>query len=72
MTAAESAPLLAEIHRHGIRPDFGYRHRWQAGDVVVWNNRTTLHYATNDYDGFRRMLYRTTFRRSPPTGHTST
>ena len=36
------------------------RWRWRAGDVAIWDNRTTLHYAVNDYDGYRRLLYRTT------------
>lgn len=67
MSEAESKPYLDEIYRHCIKPDFGYRHRWQPSDLVVWNNRTTLHYATNDYDGSRRLLHRTTFSRTPPS-----
>ena len=66
MTEAESRPLLERIYRHATRPDFSVRHRWRPGDVVVWDNRQTLHYATNDYAGSRRLLYRTTFRRDPP------
>ncbi|WP_193182430.1 TauD/TfdA dioxygenase family protein [Nisaea sediminum] len=66
MTEEESEPLLQAIYRHCTRPDFSCRHRWQPGDVVVWDNRTTLHYATNDYDGHRRLLYRTTFTGAPP------
>lgn len=66
MTEAESAPYLDEIYRHCVRPDFGIRHTWHVGDLVIWNNRTTLHFATNDYDGHRRLLYRTTFRREAP------
>ena len=66
MTEAESAPILETIYKHCTRPDFACRHQWQAGDVVIWNNRTTLHYATNDYDGVRRLLYRTTFCGSVP------
>lgn len=66
MSEADSAPPLAELYRHATRPDFGCRHRWRAGDVVVWDNRMTLHYATNDYDGSRRLLYRTTFAGPPP------
>lgn len=57
----ESAPVLDAIHRHTTRPEFCVRYRWKAGTVAVWNNYTTMHYAVNDYDGFRRLLYRTTF-----------
>lgn len=66
MTEEESAPILAALFKHATRPDFSCRYRWCAGDVVVWDNRMTLHYATNDYDGVRRLLYRTTFAGDPP------
>lgn len=66
MTEEESLPILQEIYRHCTRPDFSCRHKWQPGDVVIWDNRTTLHYATNDYDGHRRLLYRTTFSGAVP------
>lgn len=66
LTEAQSAPLLDQIYRHATRPDFSYRHRWCPGDLVVWDNRTTLHYTTNDYAGSRRLLYRTAFRRARP------
>ncbi|WP_417516225.1 TauD/TfdA dioxygenase family protein [Minwuia sp.] len=61
MREDESAPLLDAVHRHTTRPEFCCRFRWRAGCVAVWNNYTTMHYAVNDYDGHRRMLYRTTF-----------
>lgn len=67
MTQSDSTPYLDAIYRHATLPDFGYRHRWRCGDIVIWNNRTTLHYATNDYDGHRRLLYRTTFQRDIPS-----
>jgi taurine dioxygenase len=60
-TAEDSAPLLTQLYHHATRPDICCRWRWQAGDVVIWDNRATLHYAVNDYDGYRRLLYRTTF-----------
>lgn len=66
MSEEESAPLLAELYKHCTRPDFSCRLRWRAGDVAVWDNRMSLHYATNDYDGCRRLLYRTTFESDPP------
>jgi taurine dioxygenase len=68
MTEEESRPFLEQIYRHATRPDFSMRHRWRPGDVVIWDNRMTLHYATNDYAGSRRLLYRTTFERDPPRG----
>lgn len=67
MTVSESAPIFHELYKHGTRPDFSCRHHWRAGDVVIWNNRTCLHYATNDYDGSRRLLHRTTFSGAPPS-----
>lgn len=66
MTETESQPFLEQIYRHAIRPDFCCRHKWRVGDVVIWDNRMTMHYATNDYEGSRRMLYRTTFERDRP------
>ena len=60
-TAEDSAPLLTQLYHHATRLDICCRWRWQAGDVVIWDNRATLHYAVNDYDGYRRLLYRTTF-----------
>lgn len=61
MSEEESAPLLAWLYQHATRPEFCCRYRWRVGDVVIWDNRTTLHYAVNDYDGYDRLLYRTTF-----------
>lgn len=61
MSEADSAPILARLYRHATRPEFCCRHRWRAGDLVIWDNRTSLHYAVNDYDGYERLLYRTTF-----------
>lgn len=61
MSEADSAPILARLYRHATRPEFCCRHRWRAGDLVIWDNRASLHYAVNDYDGYDRLLYRTTF-----------
>lgn len=66
MTEEESAPILAALYKHATKPDFSCRLKWRAGDVAVWDNRMSLHYATNDYDGVRRLLYRTTFQRERP------
>ncbi|WP_179954159.1 TauD/TfdA dioxygenase family protein [Denitrobaculum tricleocarpae] len=61
MTEAESAPVFDALYKHCTRPEFCCRLHWTPGTVAIWDNRTTLHYAVNDYDGSRRLLYRTTF-----------
>ncbi|MEQ9334997.1 TauD/TfdA family dioxygenase [Thalassobaculum sp.] len=66
MSEAESAPVLARLYAHMTRPEFCCRHRWRPGDLVIWDNRMTLHFAVNDYDGHRRLLWRTTFAGEAP------
>jgi taurine dioxygenase len=46
---AESDALIAELTEHMIAPGADYRHRWQTGDLVTWDNRCTLHAATGGY-----------------------
>lgn len=66
MSEEESRPILEAIYKHCTRPDFSCRLRWNKGDIAVWDNRMSLHYATNDYDGVNRLLYRTTFSGERP------
>lgn len=61
LSEAESRPILQALYGHCTRPDFCCRFRWTPGTLAVWDNRTTLHYAVNDYDGYDRLLYRTAF-----------
>ena len=49
MTEAESAPLLAYLFAHQERHEFTCRFRWRAGDVLIWDNRFTLHYPIDDF-----------------------
>ncbi|MEN9506249.1 MAG: hypothetical protein RI958_2175 [Actinomycetota bacterium] len=58
--------LLAWLHRHTTDIRFTVRHRWAAGDVVIWDNRCTQHIALNDYAGSRRELHRTTVAGTVP------
>ncbi len=62
MDDAQAVPLLAELHRWQTREEFHYRHRWSAGNLVMWDNRSVLHAATGGYDGHHRLLHRTTIR----------
>jgi taurine dioxygenase len=55
----ESDALLDELTTHAIEPRFQYRHRWQKGDVLIWDNRCTMHKANADYPaGSRRLMHR--------------
>jgi len=60
--------LLAELIAFATQSRFVYRHRWRAGDLVVWDNRCTLHRA-RPYDDtrYRRDMRRTTVEDSAPT-----
>jgi alpha-ketoglutarate-dependent 2,4-dichlorophenoxyacetate dioxygenase len=53
--------LIEELTEFATQPQFVHRHRWREGDLVVWDNRCTMHRAT-PYDdiGQRRVLHRTT------------
>jgi taurine dioxygenase len=59
MERRESDGLLDELLAHCLQPRFQYRHKWSPGDVVIWDNRSVLHQANDDYDwrrNKRRLL----------------
>jgi len=62
----EVDPLLSWLHHHTTDAKFTCRHRWTNGDLLIWDNRSTQHYALNDYAGFRRELHRTTVAGTTP------
>jgi len=53
----ESEALLNELWAHCTQPRFWYEHRWSPGDVVVWDNRATLHRRDPFDPDSRRVLY---------------
>ena len=68
MSRIESDHLLALLHAHTTQPELTLRHRWQPGDVVLWDNRATMHYAIDDYGSVERRMRRVTIRGAEPQG----
>jgi len=66
MTEEESAPLLAYLYQHQIRPEFTCRFVWRPGSIAFWDNRCTQHNPINDYHGFRRVMHRITLEGDRP------
>jgi taurine dioxygenase len=59
MERRESDRLLDRLIRHAIEERFQYRHKWRRGDVLVWDNRCTMHKANADYpEGEKRLMHR--------------
>lgn len=63
MTPRESAALLAFLFAHCTQPEFIYRHKWSQHDLVIWDNRCTMHYAVSDYKSYgQRYMHRVTIK----------
>ncbi|MEJ0027890.1 MAG: TauD/TfdA family dioxygenase [Rhizomicrobium sp.] len=60
LTEPEAEALLRFLAAHMTQPAFTCRLRWEPKTFALWDNRICIHQAFNDYDGFRRELYRTT------------
>lgn len=65
---ADSAHLFGLLQSHVIRQENTVRWRWQAGDVAIWDNRSTQHYAIDDYGTQDRVVRRVTLKGEVPVG----
>ena len=66
MTEEESLPIIKYLNAHATRSEFLYRHQWRKNDIVVWDNRCTMHQALGDFDeSQRRHMERTTVLGTP-------
>ena len=59
MELAESEALLDALWAHVSRPEYAYRHHWRVGDLVLWDNRCTMHRRDPFDAGARRVMHRT-------------
>ena len=66
LSAREGRALLAMLHEHATQPERTFRHRWRQGDVVLWDNRATLHVGVRDFGDAHRVLHRVTLRGAVP------
>lgn len=68
LSRIESDALLSMLYAHATQPENVLRHRWRTGDVVLWDNHATMHYATDDYGTAPRRMRRVTLRGERPVG----
>jgi alpha-ketoglutarate-dependent taurine dioxygenase len=68
VSEAESRGILDLLYAHLTKPEHIVRHRWRAGDVAMWDNRSTAHYANRDYGTAHRVMHRITLRGDVPVG----
>ena len=62
----ESDAVLRMLFHHSQLPDFQVRHTWHVGDVAIWDNRCTQHYASHDYGSAHRIMNRVSLQGDRP------
>jgi alpha-ketoglutarate-dependent 2,4-dichlorophenoxyacetate dioxygenase len=66
LSVEDGRALLKELLEHVTQPQFCYRHEWQEGDLIIWDNRCVLHRATPfDTTRHKRLMQRTTVSGDP-------
>ena len=60
MPTEQSSALLERLFDHSERAEFVYEHVWRTGDLLMWDNRCSMHARTDFPGGERRLLWRTT------------
>jgi len=68
LSSVDSAELFQLLQRHVTRLENTVRWSWRDGDIAIWDNRATQHYAVADYDDLPRLLHRITIAGPVPVG----
>jgi alpha-ketoglutarate-dependent taurine dioxygenase len=68
LSTADFHDLFALLQRHITRLENTVRWSWRPGDIAIWDNRATQHYAVADYDDQPRLLHRITVAGDIPVG----
>jgi alpha-ketoglutarate-dependent taurine dioxygenase len=68
LSSADSADLFGLLQRHVTRLENTVRWNWRPGDIAIWDNRATQHYAVADYDDLPRLMHRVTIAGPVPIG----
>ncbi len=63
----ENFALLKFLYDHMVKEEFLYRHQWEENMLVLWDNRSTMHFAEGGYDGHLRVMHRTTLAGDRPS-----
>ncbi len=59
---SESQEILEFLFDHAEQDQFIYKHQWTVGDLIIWDNRCSMHARTDFPGGERRLLFRTTVK----------
>ena len=68
MSKGDTEILYNLLQNHITRHDNLVRWRWEVGDVAIWDNRATQHFAINDYGDALRVMQRVSLRGDVPIG----
>ena len=65
MSNADSEALLDKLWAHATQPKYAWTHKWDVGEMVLWDNRCCMHYRTEIDLAHRRVMHRTTIKGDP-------
>ena len=65
MSNADSEALLDKLWAHATQPKYAWTHKWNVGELILWDNRCCMHYRTEIDLAHRRVMHRTTIKGEP-------